>query len=77
MFVIKVYTEERLNNWGQLDSNQRSRKTRDLQSLAIDHSATRPYLENTNTINKRATGLEPVRAELKSAMLHQLHHARI
>lgn len=26
---------------------------------------------------KRATGLEPVQAELKSAMLHQLHHARI
>lgn len=26
---------------------------------------------------KRATGLEPVRAELNSAMLHQLHHARM
>ncbi len=25
---------------------------------------------------KRATGLEPVQAELNSAMLHQLHHAR-
>ena len=27
--------------------------------------------------NQRITGLEPVRAELKSAMLHQLHHIRM
>gem|GEM_PF-4523009 len=26
---------------------------------------------------QRTTGLEPVQAELKSAMLHQLHHIRI
>ena len=27
--------------------------------------------------NQRVTGLEPVQAELNSAMLHQLHHTRI
>ena len=31
--------------WGRLDSNQRTRKRRDLQSLAIGHSATSPKLE--------------------------------
>ena len=45
--------------WGQLDSNQRSRKTRDLQSLAI---AAMRYPRNEQTV--LTAGIEPTTIRL-------------
>ena len=46
--------------WGQLDSNQRSRKTRDLQSLAI---AAMRYPRNE--LNMLTAGIEPTTIRLQ------------
>jgi len=41
-FLTMMDFKNRPEEWGRLDSNQRSRETRDLQSVGIQSSTTKP-----------------------------------